>query len=291
MTIAITGAAGQLGRLTAQRVLERLPPNELVLVTRRPDAVADLAAAGAVVRRGDFDEPDSLAAAFAGCERVLLISADVLGKRVTQHRAAVAAAAAAGVRHVAYTSILNPGSRLPLIASHEHGETEKAMRESGMRWTALRNGLYAEHQVPGAAHAAASGMLVHNHGDGRTAYVSRADCAAAAAAVLTTGGHEGTAYDVTGPELLSQADVAALVARVSGRPVEAVPIDDAAYAEILVAAGIPADAAPAYASFGAAVRAGLLQKIGTAVRDLTGREPRSLREVLEAHRSELEEAA
>src|SRR6266516_1220654 len=163
MTIAITGAAGQLGRLTAQLVLERMPAGDVVLVTRRPDAIADLAAAGAIVRYGDFDEPESLPAAFAGCERLLIISANVLGRRVVQHRAAVAAAAA-GVRHVVYTSIVNAGSDLPLVVSHEHGETERAIRERGLRWTALRNGLYAELQVGGAARAAASGTLTHNHG-------------------------------------------------------------------------------------------------------------------------------
>jgi NAD(P)H dehydrogenase (quinone) len=287
MTIAITGAAGQLGRLTAQLVLAKMPPGDVVLVTRRPDAIADLAAAGAIVRHGDFDEPESLPGAFAGCERLLLLSADVLGRRVVQHRAAVDAAAAAGVRHVIYTSIVNAGSDLPLVVSHEHGETERAIRERGLRWTALRNGLYAELQVGGAARAAASGTLTHNHGDGATAYVSREDCAAAAAAVLTTDGHEDTAYDITGPELVSEAALAALVTSISGRPIEAVAVDDDAYAEILVAAGVPADAAPAYASFGTAIREGVLDGVSPAVEDLTGRSPRSVREVLVAHRSEL----
>ena len=147
MTIAITGAAGQLGRLTAQRVLDRVPPGEVVLVTRRPDAIADLADAGAIVRHGDFDEPASLPAAFAGVERMLLISTDVLGNRVAQHTAAIEAAAAAGVGHVIYTSSDNAGSELPLVVSHEHGATEEAIRDRGLRWTALRNGLYAEFQV------------------------------------------------------------------------------------------------------------------------------------------------
>jgi NAD(P)H dehydrogenase (quinone) len=289
MTIAITGAAGHLGRLTAQLVLERVPADEVVLVTRRPDAIADLADAGATVRHGDFDEPEALPGAFAGCERLLLISADTVGERVRQHRAAVDAAAAAGVRHVVYTSIVNAGSELPLVVSHEHGETERAIRERGLRWTAMRNGLYAEFQVAGAARAAASGQLVHNNGDGATAYVSREDCAAAAAAVLTTDGHEDTAYDITGPELVSQAALAALVTSITGRPVEAVAIDDDAAAQALVDVGLPPDAARAYASFGTAIREGVLDGVSPAVEDLTGRPPRSVREVLEAHRSELEE--
>ena len=133
MTIAITGAAGQLGRLTAQLVLDRVPPGEVVLVTRRPDAIADLADAGAIVRHGDFDDPPSLAGAFDGCERMLLISTDVLGNRVAQHSAAIDAAAAAGVGHVIYTSGENAGGELPLVVAHEHGATEQAIRDRGLR--------------------------------------------------------------------------------------------------------------------------------------------------------------
>jgi NAD(P)H dehydrogenase (quinone) len=291
MTIAITGAAGQLGRLTAELVLDGAPADELVLVTRRPDELADLLAAGATVRHGDFDAPDELPQAFAGVDRLLLISADVVGERVRQHTAAVAAAAAAGVGHVIYTSIVNPGSDLPLVVSHEHGATEQAIRDRGLRWTALRNGLYAEFQVAAAARAVASGQLVHNNGDGATAYVSRADCAAAAAAALTGEGREDRVYDITGPELVTQAQFAALVSDITGRPVTAVAIDDDQATQNLTAVGLPADAAMAYASFGTAVREGVLDVVSTDVEELTGRRPRSLREVLEAHRSELEETA
>jgi NAD(P)H dehydrogenase (quinone) len=186
---------------------------------------------------------------------------------------------------------VNAGSELPLVVSHEHGATEQAIRDRGLRWTALRNGVYAEFQVGAAARAVASGQLVHNNGDGATAYVSREDCAAAAAAVLTTDGHEDRAYDITGTELVTQAQFAALTADLTGRPVEAVAIDDDAATQGLVAAGVPAEAAAAYASFGTAIREGVLGGVSPAVEDLTGRAPRSLRDVLEAHRSELEETA
>jgi NAD(P)H dehydrogenase (quinone) len=291
MTIAITGAAGHLGRLTAQLVLDRVPDGEVVLVTRRPDALADLADAGASVRHGDFDQPDSLPGAFAGVDRLLLISADVLGNRVAQHTAAIDAAAQAGVGHVLYTSGLNAGSALPLVVSHDHGATEEAIRARGLRWTALRNGLYAESQVAAVARAVASGHLVHNNGDGATAYVSRDDCAAAAAAALTGDGHEDRVYDITGPELVTQAQVAALASEITGRPVEPVAIDDEEATLGLMAVGLPADTAKAIASFGTAIREGVLEVLSTHVEDLTGRPPRSLREVLVAHRSELEETA
>jgi NAD(P)H dehydrogenase (quinone) len=291
MTIAITGAAGHLGRLTAQLVLDRAPADELVLVTRRPDELADLVAAGATVRHGDFDEPDELPEAFRGVDRLLLISTDVLGNRVAQHTAAIDAAAAAGVGHVLYTSGLNAGSALPLVVSHDHGATEQAIRDRGLRWTALRNGLYAEFQVAAAARAFASGHLVHNNGDGATAYVSREDCAAAAAAALTGDGHEDRVYDITGPELVTQARLAALVSEITGRRVDAVAIDDDEATRNLTAVGLPADVAMAYASFGTAIREGVLEVVSSHVEELTGRRPRSLRDVLEAHRSEIEETA
>jgi NAD(P)H dehydrogenase (quinone) len=217
------------------------------------------------------------------------VSTAVLGNRVAQHSAAIDAAAAAGVGHVIYTSGENAGGELPYIVAREHGGTEDAVRARGLHLTALRNGLYAEFQVAAAARAFASGELVHNNGAGRTAYVSREDCAAAAAAVLTTDGHEDRVYEITGPELVSQADLAALVTEITGRAIEVVEIDDETAARALADVGLPPELARAYSSFGTAIREGLLRTVSTAVHDLTGREPRPVRKVLEAHRSEIEE--
>jgi NAD(P)H dehydrogenase (quinone) len=182
MGIVITGASGQLVRLTAELVLARVPASEVTLTTRRPEALSDFAGCGAKVRQADFDRPETLAEAFAGGERLLLISADVVGRRVAQHRVAIEAAKEAGVRHVAYTSYLNPVEENPAVITPDHRDTEEALRESGLAWTALRNAFYAEYQVPAGAQAIATGQLVHNNGEGKTAYVSREDCAAAAAA-------------------------------------------------------------------------------------------------------------
>jgi NAD(P)H dehydrogenase (quinone) len=289
MSIIITGASGQLGRLTAELVLDRVPAAKVILTTRRPEELSDLAERRATIRPADFDRPETLAEAFAGGERLLLISADVVGRRVHQHRAAIEAAREAGVRHVAYTSYLNPVAENPAVIAPDHRETEKALRESGLAWTALRNTFYAEYQVPAGAQAIATGRLVHNNGDGRIAYVSREDCAAAAAAVLTSEaeGHEDKAYDITGPEALDQDGVAALLSEISGRPVEAVAVDDEAFIQGLTASGMPEPAARAFASYGRAIREGYLNEVSGAVENLTGRPPRSLREVFEAHRSEL----
>jgi NAD(P)H dehydrogenase (quinone) len=287
MSIVITGASGQLGRLTAVLVLDRMPVSEVILTTRRPEAISDLAERGARVRLADFDRPETLAEAFAGGEKLLLISADDLGRRAAQHRAAIEAAREAGVRHVAYTSYLNPVEDNPAVITLSHRDTEKALRESGLAWSALRHAFYAEYQVPSGAQAIATGKLVHNSGDGRIAYVSRVDCAAVAAAVLTTEGHEDKAYDITGPQALGQDDVAALLSEVSGRPVEAVAVDDEAFIQGLTASGVLEAAAREIASYGRAIREGYIDQISDAVENLTGRPPRPLREVFEAHRDEL----
>jgi NAD(P)H dehydrogenase (quinone) len=288
MTVAITGAAGQLGRLTAEALLEKIAPSELVLVTRNPDAIADLAARGADVRRGDFDDPASLEAAFAGVERLLLISASFFRVRVAQHRAAIDAAAAAGVRSVAYTGGANPSHSNPAVAMQDHREAEEALLASGLEWTFLRNGIYADSLLNGVDAVIATGRLVTNAGEGRTAYVARADCAAAAAAVLSGEGHERKAYDITSRDALSPADVAALLSELSGRAVEPAYLSDDEWVATMVEhAGMPEPLARDIATFGIAARWGYLGAVSTTVRDLTGREPVSVRAVLEARRGEL----
>jgi NAD(P)H dehydrogenase (quinone) len=282
MSIVITGASGQLGRRAAELVLEQAPDTELVLVTRSPEKLADLAARGAEIRAGDFDDPASLDAAFAGGERLLLISTDVAGTRVPQHRRAIDAAVRAGVKHVGYTSILNPTPDHPGAVPSEHRQTEEALRASGLAWTFLRNSIYAEMQAASAESALASGQLVTNAGAGRTAFVTREDCAAVAAAVLLGDGHEGQAYDVTGPDLLAADDLAALYAETGGKPVAPVQIDDAAYAAGLVEhAGLPQELAEIYAAFGTAIRLGFLDVRSDTVERLTGRPPQSVRSLLE----------
>ena len=212
MTIAITGAAGQLGRLTAQLVLDRVPPGELVLVTRRPDAHRR-------PRRGGRDRPSRrlrrARLAAGGLRRRRPPAADQ-HRRARQPgapstRAAIEAAAAAGVGHVIYTSIVNAGSELPLVVSHEHGATEHAIRDRGLRWTALRNGLYAEFQVAAAARAVAVGRARAQQRRRRDRLRLARGLRRGRCGVLTTDGHEDRVYDITGPELVTQAQFAALV--------------------------------------------------------------------------------
>jgi NAD(P)H dehydrogenase (quinone) len=283
MKLVITGAAGQLGRSTAALVLERVAPADVILVTRNPAALADLADRGAVVRAGDFDEPGGLAAAFAGGERMLLISTDAVGRRVAQHQNAIEAAREAGVTHIAYTSITNPIAENPAAVVPDHAGTERVLAQSGLDWTYLRNGLYSEYRIPEAQGATQSGQLFHNQGDGVTAYVSREDCAAAAAAVLAGGPeHAGRAYDITGPELLGAADLAALYSRLGDSAVSAVDVGDGGLIDGMVQVGLPAEVAELLASFGRAIRGGYLSQLSGDVRALTGRDPAPVRTVLEA---------
>jgi NAD(P)H dehydrogenase (quinone) len=279
MTVAVTGASGQLGRRVAELLLARLAPSDVVLLTRSPQGLAAYAERGVSVRRADFDEPSSLLDRLAGVDRMLLISALDFGRRVGQHRAAIEAARSAGVGHVLYTSIPNPEVGTA-AAAPSHLATEQALRESGLAWTFLRNNLYAEFQTPVVAQAIESGQYVTSAGDGRTAYVSRDDCAAAAAAVLVQDGHEGMAYDITGREAIGAHDLASLATELGGCPVEVVHIDDDALIARLVEAGTPEPVAHIIASFPAAAREGVLGGVSSAVEDLTGAPPRSLRDVV-----------
>jgi NAD(P)H dehydrogenase (quinone) len=285
MRIVITGASGQLARRVIEELLERgVDPSELILVTRGPEALAEYSARGADVRLGDFTDPSTLPAAFAGGERMLLISTDAIGARVQPQRDAIDAAVAAGIEHVAYTSIVNPepGSN-PAAAVPDHRATEDRLRESGLDWTFLRNSIYADLEAGSQAAALATGRLVTNGGDGSVAYVARDDCAAAAAAVLATDGHAGKAYEITGPARLDAAARAAVFAELGGAPVDVVQVDDAAYAAGLAeATGMPLPVAQLYATFGTATRLGALDALSDDFEALTGRAPRSLRAVLTA---------
>jgi NAD(P)H dehydrogenase (quinone) len=292
MSIIVTGASGKLGRLVAENLMARLAAAELVLVTRHPAALTELAARGADVRYGDFDDPASLPEAFAGGRRMLLISTDSIGRRVAQHRAAIDAAADAGVGHVVYTSHVNPVAGNPIgPIADENRETEEMLHDRGLAWTVLRFGSFAELQVQPALLAVSGGQLVTNGGDGRLVPVSRRDCAEAAAIVLTTDGHGGRTYEITGPEALSQRDIAALFAEVSGRPVKVVKVGDRMVVWGLLRYGTPKPVARAIAGFGRAIREGYFDVVDPTFESLTGRPPLSLREVLIPHRRDLLEAA
>jgi len=284
MKLVITGASGQLARRVAELVLGAAAPEDVILTTRTPEGLASFAARGVAVRYADFSDPLSLRAAFAGGERLLLVSATDLKERTTQHMAAIDAAKAAGVRHVIYTSGLKPEPPNPAVVAPSHYATEQVLSESGLAWTILRNSLYADYQLPEAERALETGELLHNRGSGTVAYVAREDCAAAAAAVLLQRGHERTVYEITGSESFSADDLAALYAKVGGRPVRARALDDDAFVATLVGDSAGNDhlryGAQLVASFGRSIREGYMDSRTDDVATLTGRAPRGLAEVL-----------
>jgi NAD(P)H dehydrogenase (quinone) len=286
-TFLVSGAGGKFGRIVVERLLAE-QAGKAIAGSRDPARLADLAAKGAETRRVDFDDPASLDAAFRGVDRLLIVSTDALGVpglRIRQHRAAVDAAARAGVGHVVYTSMPRPepGSLIPFAP--DHYETEQALLKSGLAHTILRNSWYAENLLMSLPQVLASGKWFSAAGEGRVAHVARADAAAAAAEALvsTPGGR----LDVTGPELLTIREIAATAADVFAKPVEVVPVSDAELVAGLAAAGVPAAIAALIVAFDANTRAGGADVRSDAVEKLTGAPPRRLREVLAANRRAL----
>jgi len=303
--IAITGASGHYGRIVIEALIAAGRAADLILMTRRPERLADYAARGCTVRAGDYDRPESLAPAFAGAERLLLISGTRVGARVVQHRAAIDAAVAAGVSHLVYTSFIgidDPAN--PAEVRHDHSETERLIKASGLRWTMLRDAHYADAMIVMAGPAVmASREWISNAGHGREAMVWREDCALCAAAVLTGEGHAGRTYDITGPDLQTFAEVTALMAGITGVPLTYRTIDDAAQYALFDAMGIPrrpvddqsVDGIPwnsdDMVTFGLAIREGFLAIRSDHVAALLGRPARSTRQMIEANVAMLRAAA
>lgn len=282
-TLLVTGASGNLGRRVVELLLEA-GAGQIIATTRTPDALADLASRGVIVRRADFDDPASLVEAFAGADRLLLISTAIFGEqRVKQHLAAIKAAEDAGVKHVIYTSLMNPGPDSPIILAPDHYATETALSNSGLSWTVLRENLYTETLIQALAGAVQMGQLFSAAGDGKAAYITREDCARASAAALASSFDGRRTLDITGPEALSQADLAKLASELSGKSVTYVPLEAGVMIDNMVAAGLPPFIAELLVSFNTAVAQGKLENVSSAVEDLTGQKSTSVAEFLAAH--------
>lgn len=217
MSVVVTGATGHLGRLVVEGLLEA-GVDDVVAGARGTDRVADLVARGARAAEVDYDRPDTLAAAFAGADTVVLVSGSEVGRRVAQHQAVVDAAVAAGVRRVVYTSAPHADAT-ELVLAPEHKATEELLAASGLVTTVLRNNWYTENYVPALQQAAATGEVVGSVGDGRVASASRQDFADAVVAVVTGEGHEGQVYELAGDVAWTHDELAAAAAQVLGRDV------------------------------------------------------------------------
>ncbi|GGN28564.1 SDR family oxidoreductase [Deinococcus daejeonensis] len=236
-TIAVTGATGQLGRLTLQALLDRgVPAGNLVALVRDPAKAADLAAQGIQVRQADYRQPETLSAALNGVNRLLLVSSNDFDDRAGQHRNVINAARDAGVDLIAYTSILN-ADRSGMILAGDHQATEALLRDSGVPFTLLRNGWYTEnYDLKGAVK---NGAILGAAGSHALNPAPRRDYAEAAAAVLSTDGHAGQTYELAGDEAVTLADLAAEVARQSGQPVAYHDLSAEEYARTLAGFGVP----------------------------------------------------
>jgi NAD(P)H dehydrogenase (quinone) len=223
--IAISGASGDLGRRTTQALLQHVEPRSLTLVTRDPDSLAAAAAQGAKVCRGNYRDPASLEAAYAGNDVLMVISGHAVSKRIPEHRNAIAAAKKAGIKHIVYTSVAGVHPRNPTISAGDHIVTEQDLRESGLGYTILRNQTYAELFPLMAQSALDSGKWFQVGNQGVIAPVSKRDIAACAATcLLEPGRHSRVTYEITGPELLSFPDIARMFSALYDVPIEYVVV-------------------------------------------------------------------
>jgi NAD(P)H dehydrogenase (quinone) len=266
----VTAATGQLGRLVIEQLLQKVPASKVVAAVRNPEKAKDFAAKGVQVRKADYEQPDTLASAFQGAEKLLLISSSEVGQRARQHGNAIAAAVKAGVKLLAYTSILKADTTGVSLAV-EHVATEKAIRASGLPFTFLRNGWYTENYTDNLGPALQHGALIGSAKDGRIAAATRADFAAAAVAVLTTPGHEGKVYELGGDDPFTMAELAAEVARQAGKPVVYNDLPVEAYAKALQSFGMPPPVAELFAGADARIAVGDLDDRSGDLRRLIGR--------------------
>ncbi|WP_036292643.1 SDR family oxidoreductase [Methylosinus sp. PW1] len=238
--IFVTGATGQLGRLVIAALLRSVPATRIVAGVRRTDsdAARDLAALGVELRIADYSRPETLAPAFVGVDRLLLISSSEVGQRAAQHRNVIAAATRAGVGLLAYTSLLRADVS-PLALAQEHRETEALLRASGTPFALLRNGWYTENYAASIAPALAHGVFIGAAGEGKIASAARADYAEAAAAVLTGADQAGRIYELAGDEAYTLAEFAAAISDVAGRKIAYQNLPEADFAGALVGAGLP----------------------------------------------------
>ena len=237
--IAITGATGQLGQLVIEELLKTVPASQIVAIVRNPAKAEALSNQGIVVRQGDYTDQAAFTTALNGVDKLLLISSSEVGLRATQHQNVINAAKAAGVKFIAYTSLLHADTS-PLGLHVEHVETEKALAESGVPYALLRNGWYTENYLASAPPALEHGVFIGAAGEGKIASATRADYAAAAAKVVSEDGHAGNVYELAGDSAWTLSELAAELSKQSGKPVAYQNLSEADFAAALKGVGLPA---------------------------------------------------
>jgi NAD(P)H dehydrogenase (quinone) len=266
MTIAITGATGQLGRLVVAKLKGKVP-TAIVALARSPTKASDL---GVTVREADYAKPETLGPALAGVDALLLISSSELGPRAAKHRNVIEAAKKAGVRRIAYTSILHADTS-PLDLAPEHRRTEADVKASGIPFTILRNGWYTENYTGSIGGALAGGAFIGSAGDGRISSAARADYAEATVTVLTGEGHGGKTYELAGDDAYTLFELAAETSRQTGRAISYRNLPEAEYAAALAGFGLPEALAQAIARWDVGASKGALFDNGRQLSALIGR--------------------
>ena len=268
--IAITGATGHLGRLVIVELLKKIPANQLVALVRDPAKAIDLSGQGIQVRKADYSQPDTLPAALQGVDKLLLISSSEVGRRFEQHRNVITAAKNAGVKLLAYTSILNAQQSIMDLA-FEHRDTEQLIKASGIPFVFLRNGWYSENYTAGIPSALQFNVLLGSAGEGKLSLAARADYAAAAAEVLVRENQQGKTYELAGDQAYTLADFARELSQQTGKQIPYNDLPKAEYQSILQSAGLPDWLADLLASSDASAAQGSLYDNSHTLSQLIGR--------------------
>lgn len=281
--IIVTGATGQLGRLIVEKLLVRLPAEQVGVSVRDPGKARDLRTRGVRVRRGDFSEPAGLPHAFDGADQVLIVSSNAAatgGDPLAQHRAAIDAARTAGAGRIVYTSHMGASASSAFPPMLDHAATEDVLRASGVPWTALRNGFYAESGLMLMGDYATTGVI-EAPADGQVSWTTHADLAEAAALILAEPGrHDGPTPPLTGAEALDLAGLADIASAIEGHRVSRISISEDAFKERMTARGAPEPATRIALGLYAASRAGEFAGVDPTLERLLGRRPTGIREVL-----------
>ena len=267
MTVAITGATGQLGQIVVEKLKARIGADPIIALVLSPEKAATL---GVAVRAFDYNAPETLAPALEGVDQLLLISGSEIGQRTAQHKAVIEAAKTAGVKHIAYTSVLH-GAANPAPVTPEHIDTEEALAASGIPTTLLRNGWYMENYAMSMAAALEHGALIGAAGDGKVSAATREDYAEAAVAVLTGSAKQGQTYELAGDDAFTMADVAAELSKQSGKEIPYINMTEADYAAALEQTGMPAEFAGFLAAVDTATAEGALFDDSRQMSGLIGR--------------------
>ena len=275
--IAITGATGQLGQHVIDTLLKTVPASQIAAIVRNPAKADALTRLGVTVRQADYSDEAAFTAALQGIDRLLLISSSEVGQRAAQHRNVINAAIAANVKFIAYTSLLH-ADRSPLGLHVEHVETEKMLADSGIPYALLRNGWYTENYLASAPAALEHGVFIGAAGEGKIASATRADYAAAAARVISEEGHAGKVYELAGDEGWTLSQLAAELAKQSGKKVVYQNLNEADFAAALKGVGLPAGLADMLADSDAGAAKGALFDDSHTLSALIGRPTTSLAE-------------